>query len=198
MHSFARGINTRWKNSKQTRWKRLLDVFILLSLIHFWICVWTWAHAHACHLYKISGSIHVWFGNPKQPKKKEKKKTWGEFKSVFHSSASEPQCQWHIFKTTFWHDIKHSEMSTLIEDGSRAAGSLISIFSLLSSPLSPTLQEMLCCHVKVFTVCWQKCHFQRCISLILSEQARDSPANLSQTGVFCHRMMCEFLCLSCR
>ena len=65
-------------------------------------------------------------------------------------------------------------MSTLIEDVSSAAESLISIFS----PLFPYRQEMLACHVTVSTVCWQKCHFQRPICLILSEQAADSPPNL--------------------
>lgn len=59
------------------------------------------------------------------------------------------------FQTTFWHDIKHSEMSTLIEDGSAAVDNLISIFSSLPK----TLHEMLRCHVTVFTVCWQKCNF---------------------------------------
>lgn len=53
-------------------------------------------------------------------------------------------------------------MSTLIEDGSRAAD-LNLLFSLLSS--FSNRQEMLCCHVTVFTVCWQKCNFERPISL---------------------------------
>ena len=96
MHSFARGINTRWKNSKQARWKGAFRGFYL----HFLICVRT--HRHACHLYRISGSIHVWFGNSKQTREKHE-----TFKCVFHSSAAEPQSQWQIFKTAFWHDIKH-------------------------------------------------------------------------------------------
>lgn len=60
---------------------------------------------------------------------------------------------------------------------------------------------MLCCHVTLFTVCWQKCHFQKPISLILSEQAGDSPPNLWQQGVhdvfrgLC-RKMCEYLFIS--
>lgn len=40
------------------------------------------------------------------------------------------------------------------------------------------LHEILCCHVTVFTVCWQKCCYQRPISWILSQQAEDSPPNL--------------------
>lgn len=85
-------------------------------------------------------------------------------------------------------------MSTVIEDGNKAVGNLISIFSLSN------LWEMLRCHVMVFTVCWQKCNFPK---PILSCQCRhgDSPPNLRQQGVYdvfgrlC-RMMCEYLCLS--
>ncbi len=84
-------------------------------------------------------------------------------------------------------------------DGRWEQSSWMSDLNLLSS-LS-NLQETFCCHVTVFTVCWQKCHFQRPILIILSEQAGDSLPNLWQQGL-CdvfrrfRRMMCEYLCLS--
>lgn len=94
-------------------------------------------------------------------------------------------------KTTFWHDIKRSDTSTLIEDESGAADGLISI--------SPNREEMLCCHVTVFTVCWQKCHSERSISV--SCQSRQEISGLISDNREC--VMCsggfpqDDLCLSC-
>lgn len=133
--------------------KEAVGCFLFFYLTAFDLFLDSSAHSHARHLCTISGSIHVWFETLNSRK---------NTRHIFsHTSASEAPYQQHIYKTTFWHDLKHSEMSTLIEDGIRAAGSLISISSSLDSAFFSDLGEMLCCHVRVFTVCWQKCHFQK-------------------------------------
>lgn len=196
MHSFAQGINTRWKNSKQTRWK----MFLSYCLWFISGCVCEHEHMYMLVIY-IEYQALFMFGL--QILNSRKNMTHIQI-CFFHSSASESQCQWHIFKTTFWHDIKHWTVNI---DRRWEQSSWESDLNLLFSPLSSfsNLEEMLSCHVTVLTVCWQKCHFQRPIALILSEQARDSPPNLWQQGV-CEvfrrflegfrRMMCEYLCLS--
>lgn len=166
---------------------------MFLSLCLWFIsrmCARTWAHA--CYLYRISGSIHVGFGNPKHLKKNTHSYLFSTARLQNRSVSgafSKPHSDmiWNTLKCQHWWKMGAERLRVWYQ-------------SFLSSVSN--LHEMLRCHVTVSTVCWQKCHFQSPIAWILSEQAGDSRPNLSQQGVhdvfrrFLRRMMCEYLCLS--
>lgn len=96
--------------------------FYLGGLWLLCICATTWAHAVIYIEYQGVFMLGLEILN-KQGKKQ----------SVFHIPPSDPQCQWHIFKTTFGADTKPSEMSTLTEDGSESdVNLLLSVLTSLS------------------------------------------------------------------
>lgn len=86
MHTFAKRINTRWKNSKHSGWKRLLDVFNLLSVD---LCV----NMSTCTCLSFRNNIRV-YSCPVRCLERD------TFESVFHSDSG---------KTAFWCDIKHPQ-----------------------------------------------------------------------------------------
>lgn len=166
----------RWKNSKQTRWKRLLDVFISLSWICLVICVWTE------HMLYIKYQGLFVFGL-------ELLKQWETHSELFSTAQN------HSVSGTFSNHILtwYKTLWNVNTDGRWERCGRESDLNLLL--FSPNLHEMLRCHVTVFTVCWQKCNSPQ------SQSHGDSPPNLWQQGVYdvfgglC-RMMCEYLCLS--
>lgn len=176
----------RWKNSKQARWKRLLDVFILLPWICLVICVWT---EHMLYI-KYQGLFVFGLEFLKQPWKHET-----------HSDLFSP-AQNRSVSGTFSNRILtwYKTLWNVNTDRRWERSSWESDLNLLL--FSSNVHEMLRCHVTIFTVCWQKCNSTQSQAL-LSCQSRqgDSPPNLWQQGVYdvfgglCG-MMCEYLCLS--
>lgn len=84
------------------------------------------------------------------------------------------------FQTAFWHDIKHSEMSTLIEDGSGPVENMISIFSPF-----PQTSTRCCVVTKRFLQSAGKNLIPQSESLLSCQRRQwDSPPNLWQQGVF--------------
>lgn len=175
----------RWKNSKQTRWKRLLDVFISLPRICLVICVWT---EHMLYI-KYQGLFVFGLELHKQPRKHE------THSDLFSTAQN------HSVSGTFSNRILTWYKTLWNVNTDRRWERSGWEYDLNLLPFSSNLHEMPCCHVTFFTVCWQKCN-----SLVsLSYPARagneighlisDNRECLMCFGGFC-RMMCEYLCLS--
>lgn len=133
----------RWKNSKQTRWKRLLDVFISPSWICLVICVWTE------HMLYIKYQGLFVFGLERLKQSREAEAHSDLFSTAHNRSVS----------GTFSNRILtwYKTLWNVNTDGRWEWSGWESDLNLLL--FSPNLHEMLRCHVTVFTVCWQKCNF---------------------------------------
>lgn len=140
MHSFACGINMRWKNSKQTRWKRLLDGFISLSWICLVICVWT---EHMLYI-KYQGLFVFGLELLKQPREHE------THSDLFSTAQNRSVSGTFSNRILTW----YKTLWNVNTDGRWERSGWESDLNLLL--FSPNLHEMLRCHVTVFTVCWQK------------------------------------------
>ena len=156
MHSFPGGINTRWKNSKQTRWKGSVDVFLsyFLWFISGFVCVNT-STLHMLVIYiEYQGLFMFGLESPKQTNKKHETHLSLFSTAQLQTTMSVAHFQNHIL--TWYKTLWNVNIDRRWEHSSW--GSDLNL--RFSSPLFfPDLQEMLRCHVKVFTVCWQKCHF---------------------------------------
>lgn len=119
------------------------------------------------------------FANTKQMKKKNTEPI------RFSARPNGRKSQSHVFKTTFWNDVKCCDMSTFIEDESREQ--LTSDLNLWNG------QEMLSCHVTVSPVCWQKCHFQGLICA--SCQSRQPIAAVISASVWRVQEVCAERCV---
>lgn len=188
MHSFARGINTRCKKtSKQTRWKRLLDVFISLSWICLVICVWT---EHMLYI-KYQGLFVFGLEHLKQAPKHE---THSDVFSTAQNRSVSGKFSNRIL--TWYKTLRNVNTDRRWERSGRESD-----LNLLLS--SQNLHETLRCHVTVFTVCWQKCNFPPKAYLCYPARAGTEIVGLISDNRECVmfleglcRMMCEYLCLS--
>lgn len=87
MHSFPGGINTRWKNSKQTRWKGSLVAFLsyFLWVISGFVCEHERMHMLVIYI-EYQGLFMFGLESPKTDGGKKKRKTHS---SLF--STAQPQ-----------------------------------------------------------------------------------------------------------